>query len=605
MSAQKPVLIYDGDCGFCKLWIARWKQLAANKVDYAPYQEVASQFPQIPEDDFRKSVQFVDADATISKGAKAVFRSLTYANKKWMLWCYENMPGFAAISEWFYRIVAKHRPFFFSITRFFWGEKLPPYTYAVSSWIFLRAVALIYLIAFLSLDVQVKGLIGSHGILPAKDFLDYAYQKIGSRAYTVVPTIFWLKSTDLFLQIVCWSGVVFSVLLFIGFAQPLMLLLLWMLYLSLSSVCRDFLSFQWDVLLLETGFLAIFLSPLRIFSWRFSQPTGLILFLQRWLLFRLMFSSGVAKLLSGDTTWRNLTALNYHYETQPLPTWIGWYFNHLPQSFHKASVVMMFVIELILPFLIFAPRRIRMISFCGMIALQILILLTGNYAFFNLLTISLCILLLDDAFYSAKVRENFKIAKLQWPKLIIVPVFIFLLIASLIQMSGTMRSDVMPYSMLRWFEYAEPFRTVNRYGLFAVMTTSRPEIIVEGSEDQIEWKAYEFKYKPGDLKRKPSFVEPHQPRLDWQMWFAALGNYQENPWFISFCQKLLEGSPDVLELLAKNPFPSKPPHYLRAMVYQYHFTDLKTKSEQGVWWKRDIQGSYLPVLWLNDKSNQP
>jgi lipase maturation factor 1 len=598
MSPKKPLLIYDGDCGFCKLWISRWKQLTADKVDYAPYQEVASQFPQIPAEDFRKSVQFVDQDGSVTKGAKAVFQSLRYANKKWMLWCYENIPGVAPISEWFYQLVAKHRPFFFSITRFLWGNNLEPSTYVVSSWIFLRALALIYLIAFLSMEVQVKGLIGSHGILPAKAFLDYAYQRVGSHAYTIVPTIFWMQSSDFFLQFVCWSGVVFSLLLFIGFAQPLMLLLLWMFYLSLSSVCRDFLSFQWDVLLLETGFLAIFMSPLRIFSLRFSQPTGLILFLQRWLLFRLMFSSGIAKLLSGDSTWRNLIALNYHYETQPLPTWIGWYFNHLPQSFHKASVVMMFIIELLLPFLIFAPRRLRMLSFYGMIALQVLILLTGNYAFFNLLTMCLCLLLLDDAFYSVKLREKFRTAKLHWPKLVVVPLFIFLLFASLIQMSITLDSEVMPYSMLRPFEYVEPFRTINRYGLFAVMTTSRAEIIIEGSDDQIDWKPFEFKYKPGDLKRRPAFVQPHQPRLDWQMWFAALGNYQQNPWFISLCQKLLEGSPDVIALLAKNPFPSKPPHYLRAMVYQYHFTDLETKSQKGLWWQRDIQGSYCPVLWL-------
>ena len=598
MSAKKPILIYDGDCGFCKLWIARWKQLTADKVDYAPYQEVAAHFPQVPEDDFRKSVQFIDADGTITKAAEAVFRSLKYANKNWMLWCSENIPGFASISEWFYQIVASHRPFFFSITKFLWGENLERSTYFISSWIFLRALAVIYLIAFLSLEVQVKGLIGSNGILPAKTFLEYAYQKLGSHAFTVVPSIFWWHSSDFFLQLVCWSGVLFSIMLLIGFAQPLMLFLLWMLYLSLSAVCRDFLSFQWDVLLLEAGFLAIFMSPLRIISTRYSQSVGPIIFLQRWLLFRLMFSSGIAKLLSGDPTWRNLTALNYHYETQPLPTWIGWYFYHLPHSFQKASVVVMFVIEILLPFLIFTPRRIRIFCFYGLVALQVLILLTGNYAFFNLLAICLCLFLLDDAFYSAKFREKIKIAKLKWPRIVIIPVFIFLLIASLIQMSITLRSEVLPYSMLRFYEYIEPFRTVNRYGLFAVMTTSRPEIIVEGSDDQINWKEYEFKYKPGDLKRKPSFVEPHQPRLDWQMWFAALGNYQQNPWFISFCQRLLEGSPDVLSLLAKNPFPSKPPRYLRAMVYQYHFTDLKTKSQQGFWWKRDIEGSYCPVLWL-------
>ncbi|HEY7160633.1 MAG TPA: DCC1-like thiol-disulfide oxidoreductase family protein, partial [Acidobacteriota bacterium] len=228
--SKKPLLIYDGDCGFCKLWIARWKQLTSDKIDYAPSQEVSSQFPEISEDDFRRSVQFVDADGTISKGAEAVLRSLSYANKNWMLWCYKNIPGFAAISEWFYQFVARHRPLFFSITRFLWGENLAPSTYVVSSWIFLRALALIYLIAFLSLEVQVKGLIGSNGILPAKAFLDYAFQKIGTQAYTVVPTIFWLQSSDFFLQSICWIGVLCSALLFIGFAQPIMLLLLWMLY---------------------------------------------------------------------------------------------------------------------------------------------------------------------------------------------------------------------------------------------------------------------------------------------------------------------------------------------------------------------------------------
>jgi lipase maturation factor 1 len=595
-----PILIYDGDCGFCKLWISRWKQLTGDKVEYAPYQEAGSRFPQIPAEDFQKSVQFVDADGTIYKGAEAVFRSLRYGNKRWPLWCYENIPGFAATSEWFYQLVARHRPFFFSITRFLWGNNVEHATYIVSSWIFLRVLALIYLVAFFSLEFQIKGLVGSNGILPAKTFLDYAYQKLGSHAYTIVPTIFWLQSSDFFLQFACWIGVLISLFALIGIVQPVMFFLLWMLYLSFSAVCRDFLSFQWDVLLLEIGFLAIFMSPLQIISQRSSQPSGPVLFLLRWLLFRLVFSSGVVKLLSGDLTWRNLTALNFHYETQPLPTWIGWYFHQLPQSFDKASVVVMFVIELLLPFLIFTPRRLRTFCFYGMVVFQVLILLTGNYAFFNLLTICLCILLLDDAFYSAKLREKLAKAKLLWPKFVIVPLFIFVLLASLIQMSITLRSQILPYSMLRFYEYIEPCRTINRYGLFAVMTTSRPEIIIEGSDDQADWKQYEFKYKPGDLRRKPSFVEPHQPRLDWQMWFAALGNYQQNPWFISFCQRLLEGSPDVLSLMTKNPFPSRPPRYLRAMVYQYHFTDLKTKSQQGLWWKRDIEGTYCPVLSLRE-----
>ncbi len=399
-------------------------------------------------------------------------------------------------------------------------------------------------------------------------------------------------------------------LLLFGIAQPLMLLLLWISYLSLSSICRDFLSFQWDVLLLEAGFLAIFLSPLRIISRGFSHPDRAILFLQRWLLFRLVFSSGIVKLLSGDPTWRNLTALNYHYETQPLPTWIGWYAHQLPEWCQKTSVVVMFVVELLVPFLVFCPRRLRILGFYILVVFQILILLTGNYCFFNILTISLCILLLDDTVHPMKLREKFQKWKQQeqttrvksWPRWVIVSLIIFVLIASPLQMSITLRLRMnLPLSVIQFYRYLEPFRAINRYGLFAVMTASRPEIIVEGSNDETHWIAYEFKYKPGDLKRKPAFVVPHQPRLDWQMWFAALGDYQENSWFISFCQRLLEGSPDVLSLMAKNPFPSKPPRYLRAMVYQYHFTDLKTKSQEGVWWKREIEGSYCPVLWLGSE----
>jgi lipase maturation factor 1 len=608
-SGTKPIVIFDGDCGFCKLWISRWKKLTGDRVEYAPYQEVSSLFPQIPEENFRKSVQFVEPDGSIYSGAEAVFRALASAGQKsLLLWFYQNVPGFSAVAERFYRLVADHRSMFLVLTKILWGKNLDPPTYSLSSWLFLRLLALIYLIAFVSLGVQIEGLIGSNGILPVTSFLDFVHQRVGIQGYWLVPTICWLQSSDFFLKILCGSGAFLSVLLLIGIAPPLVLLFLWILYLSLCAVGRDFLAFQWDILLLEAGFLAIFLNPLQIRSRSpaTSPPTAGIAFLFRWLLFRLVFSSGITKLLSHDPTWRNLTALNYHYETQPLPTWIGWYAHQLPPWFQKISVIVLFAVEVFVPFLIFFPRRLRTAGFYFLVIFQILILLTGNYCFFNILTIALCFLLIDDSSWPArlhmkflKVSESTPVKRNRWPRWIIIPLGVCLFLFSLIQMSITLDlADHLPQSALRFDRVLEPFRTINRYGLFAVMTTSRTEIILEGSNDGTHWTAYEFKYKPGDLKREPSFVAPHQPRLDWQMWFAALGTYEDNPWFIPFCRKLLEGSPEVLALMAKNPFPSKPPHYLRAMVYQYHFTDLKTKSKTGDWWKREIQGSYCPVMWL-------
>ena len=331
-----------------------------------------------------------------------------------------------------------------------------------------------------------------------------------------------------------------------------------------------------------------------------------------------MFESGLVKLVSHDPTWRNLTALNFHYETQPLPTWIGWYAHQLPEQFQKASTVAMFVIELFVPFLIFAPRRIRLFAASALALLQVLIFLTGNYCFFNLLTLALCLLLLDDAALSwvlpSKLRA-FVLSRVEsapkgtevpaaerwrWPAAVTIPVACITIGLSLLQMSAmSSRQLMLPAPIIAAYQWFAPFRTFNHYGLFAVMTTSRPEIIIEGSNDGVTWAEYEFKYKPGDLKRRPRFVEPHQPRLDWQMWFAALGTYQRNPWLVNFCFRLLEGSPDVLKLLGRNPFPAAPPRYVRAQLYDYHFTDLATRRKTGDWWRRELKGEYLPVLSLN------
>jgi hypothetical protein len=600
-------------------------------------------------------VQLVEPDGCVYGGAEAVFRALAQnPHERWLLDWYEHSPVFAHASEWGYRVVARHRTFFSALTRLGWGRHVDPPTHNLVRWAFLRALGVIYLIAFVSLWVQIIGLVGSDGILPAKLAMDSMRQTadtqhLGLDRYHLVPTLCWFKASDGFLNLQCAAGATLAVLLIFGFAPAPCLFLLWLIYLSLATACREFLSFQWDNLLLETGFLAIFLAPLQLWprSSRTRPPSRLVLWLLRWLLFKLMFQSGCVKLLSGDPAWRNLTALAFHYETQPLPTWIGWYAHQLPVWAQKASAAAMFGIELFVPFLIFAPRRPRQFACLVLVFFQALIFLTGNYCFFNLLTIALCLLLLDDAALKALLPSRVRsllfpekaerngtqwnaslpdargsqtsspghaspaplpspqpsapspLKPRRWPVQITVPLACIAIATSLMQFSAMFRSPIpWPRPMLAVYAWLEPFRTFNSYGLFAVMTTSRPEIVIEGSNDGVGWLAYEFKYKPGDVKRRPMFVAPHQPRLDWQMWFAALGSYRQNPWLVNFCLHLLEGSRPVLALLENNPFPQAPPRYIRAVMYDYRFTDFATRRETGAWWHRQEQGLYLPRLSL-------
>jgi hypothetical protein len=509
-----------------------------------------------------------------------------------------------------------------------------PSPHFLSRWLFLRLLGLVYFIAFASLGVQVSGLIGSRGILPAANFLQAVHAQFGSESYYLLPTLFWFNASDTALNLICGVGVLLSLLLVAGIAPGPMLLLLWAFYLSLTVAGQDFLAFQWDNLLLETGFLAIFFAPWQLWPKLSTEslPAPVWLWLLRWLVFKLMFSSGVVKLLSGDPTWRDLTALTYHYETQPLPAWTSWYAHQLPVWFQKSSVVGMFVIELIVPFLIFASRRLRLLACIVLVGLQLLIILTGNYAFFNWLAIVLCLLLLDDALLRRLLpgRWNIKFAapettdhrsnglnrflSLLYPldptnprpnlfsrskQIILLALAVIIFLISSAQMLRMFLP--LPQPIRQVLAWVAPFRTFNNYGLFAVMTTTRPEIVIEGSNDGETWQAYEFKWKPGDSMRRPTFVAPHQPRLDWQMWFAALDTYQNNPWLINFMLRLLEGSPEVLALLGHNPFPDAPPRHIRAMLYLYHFTDFITAQPNGAWWQREQRLQYAPVLTLPDQ----
>ncbi|MDE2236732.1 MAG: lipase maturation factor family protein, partial [Elusimicrobia bacterium] len=355
--------------------------------------------------------------------------------------------------------------------------------------------------------------------------------------------------------------------------------------------------YQWDMLLVEATFLAVLSAP-----WRWKpelsrwKPPASGVWLTRLLLFRLVFESGCVKLMSGDPSWRSLSALVYHYQTQPLPTWPAWYAHLLPLWAQKLSCALMFAVELGAPWLIWLPRRARLLGGALIAGLMALIAATGNYCFFNALTVLLCLSLVDDQTLGSWASRlipppEAEAAPRRWAR----PLFALLALMALLQVSGFSGALRPPRALEELLSPLAPLRLVNGYGLFAVMTTERLEIEIEGSRDGRRWRPYRFKWKPDDPARRPRFVEPFQPRLDWQMWFAALGSCRENPWFVSLLVRLLQGSPPVLSLLGENPFPKRPPRYVRSTLYRYRFTE----PGQSGWWLRRKLGPYCPTLSLS------
>lgn len=464
----------------------------------------------------------------------------------------------------------------------------PEATFVVSQWIFIKLLALSFLVAFWSLFVQIKGLYGSKGIIPLREIFKGIKKGTGFSHYYYTPSIFWISTSDAMLRWTAIAGMAGSLLVLGGIAVPWILLLLCFLYLSYVSVCIYFLSFQWDILLLEVGF-AGFLFSLQ------TPPLPIAVFLMWMILFRFMFSSGVVKFLLGSQEWRNLSAMEYHYETQPIPNRMAYYFHHQPKIVAQFSTVVIFLVEIVLPFFIFTTAELRFFAFIIMGLFQLLIMFTGNFAFFNLLTLALCFPLVDDRYFAW--------AKDYLPIYTSAPALATSFFVSIACTSMIVLNFFQLVALFRPLRFVDrilrvinPFYLVNRYGLFSYMTTHRYEIIVEGSNDGENWKVYEFKWKPGDLKSPPRQVAPHQPRLDWQMWFAALGQARQNPWFIRFVDCLLEGSPEVLKLLKHNPFPEEPPKYIRAQLYDYHFTSNDVRKKTGEWWQRRYLGVYFPPV---------
>ena len=598
-ASARPQLLYDGDCGFCAYWAHYWQKLTGDSVEYRPYQQVLTQYPTISEAEFQRAVQFIAPGGRRASGAEASFLTLAHApGKGFWLALYRYLPGFAPVSELAYAFIAKRRPAFFRMSLMLWGRNHEPPRYELVSFLFLRLFGLITLCAFVSFAVQAQGLIGSRGILPLSELVDALVPRLGLTRFVLMPMVFWLNDSDLAIQAVCWGGAALSLMLVLNLLPRLSLVLIYALYLSLLYAGQTFMTFQWDTFLLETAIAALLMT--------FSPTTGV--WLARWLLFRFMFMSGVVKLISGDPNWRNLSALSYHFLTQPLPTPLAWYAASLPAQVLKAATGAMFLVELVLPFLIFCPRRLRFAAAFGILTLQSSILLTGNYNWFNLQTMLLCLPLIDDAALGrilplrllafARARANAR-APRRAVTIVVNAVALLMVALSLVQMDERFGGSP-PEAAQAIDDAFEPFHIVSPYGLFAVMTTTRNEIIVEGSDDGVQWREYEFRYKPGDVNRRPQWNIPHQPRLDWQMWFAALDDPQRLPWFSRFLERLLENEPSVTALLEKNPFPDKPPTYVRAEFYDYTFAGADHHAA-GRWWNRRLAGLYFPEAHLKTK----
>jgi len=535
-----------------------------------------------------------------------------------------------------------------SLVRWLFDSRNGPSDRFLSRWIFLRALGVIYFSAFFSLVSQVRGLIGPEGILPASEYLKSVAEQLGHARYWYVPSVLWLSSGSHMLVGLCWVGMAAAVLVVFNIWPRGMLTICFVCFLSFVSAAGDFSGYQSDGMLLEAGFLSLFLAP-GGFRPGFGEtwpPVRAALYLLLWEWFRIYFESGVAKIAGGDPEWRNFTALDEYYQNGPLPTWIGWYAQHFPHWFHTATTFFTLALELVLIWAAFLPRPFRIALFFIVTPWQIAIILTANYTFLNYLVLILAFLLLDDRFLMRFVPTKWKQSLLGCPiALPTEPAPVAADQLSILAPSSSPSTGEVPASknaprdpwqsirfclaplrvvltavLLMWIFYAstaqmvwmigpaplptspvtllDPLRIANRYGLFAVMTRGRYEIEFQGSNDGQTWIAYPFRHKPQELDKPPRIYAPYQPRLDWNLWFASLGEWRDNPMVLRTQRRLLSNDTDVLALFATNPFPQGPPRQVRAVLWQYWFTSMAEKREHGLWWRRELLGLYAPAIQL-------
>jgi hypothetical protein len=484
-------------------------------------------------------------------------------------------------------------------------------TYFLTRFVLLRWLGLVYLFGFLAAAQQAAPLFGPHGLLPADSFFARVSEVAGSRAegFCLLPSLFWFDSSDAALAVCGWLGVALSLVVVCGFANAPLLLVLWALYLSFIHAGQLWYSYGWEIQLVETGLLATFLCPtwdMNPFSRR--PPPMVVLWLFRWLIFRIMLGAGLIK-LRGDPCWRELTCLYHHYETQPIPNPFSWWLHFQPHWFHQLGALWNHLIELVVPWFAFGPRRVRHVAGVLLTSFQVCLILSGNLSFFNWLTIVPCLACFDDSF---------------WPVLRLLPRRIIQRAASVAMTAAPSRGQhlaALAYAAIVALLSLGPvgnmlssrqamntsfdrLHLVNTYGAFGSVGEVRNEIVFEGTRDPAPgtntvWREYEFPAKPGDPMRRPPIIAPYQPRLDWQIWFAAMASPNEYPWTVHFVWKLLHNDAPTLSLLANNPFPEAPPRFIRASFYRYEFAP---SGSGKAWWKRTREGLWLPPLSADNPS---
>jgi hypothetical protein len=482
----------------------------------------------------------------------------------------------------------------------------PPASLRITRFLVLRLLGLVYFFAFLGAARQLVPLVGEHGLEPATDFV--ARIDAAGRSFFALPSLFrdaLFGASDGTLVFAATLGVVVSALVLVGFATAPALALLWALYLSIVHVGQTFYGYGWEMQLCETGFLAIFLVGLDARPFPARPPPASVVWLYRWLAFRIMLGAGLIK-WRGDPCWHELTCLDWHFETQPVPNPLSPWFHALPHGAHAAGVVFNHVCELVLPFCLFGPRRLRHVAATLMIAFQLTLIVSGNLAFLNWLTIIPLLACFDDRFWSWLAPRRVRAWLERRPALpaptrahtvaaaVLVAVVAFLSIdpvANLFSKRQRMNASF------------EPFELVNTYGAFGSVGDRRFELVIEGTLAQAaddpaaEWRAYEFPCKPGDPTRRPCVLGPYHHRLDWQMWFAAMGPIEDEPWTMRLVWKLLHADAATLTRFARDPFGGRPPRWIRIRFYRYHLAP----PGSGVWWTRELEGDWLPPVSADDE----
>jgi hypothetical protein len=546
----------------------------------------------------RRASVLVEPGGRKSDGADAVFRLFRRVPGLRFTGMLGLLPIVRQVAALVYRFVARHRVTFARLDRVFLGRREAAPSTTLVRWVYLRALGVLSLAAFLSLERQLPGLFFERGVRPLSRLIETAHTQGQLHLWPRYPSLLWLGASDHRQRQLVRLGKLSSAALALNIWPRGASAAIGTIYLSFVSLGDPFMSLQWDALLIENALHAVLLAPagLRPGLGR-GRPPASVTWLMRWLAFRLHFESGIAKLRSGDLSWRRATACSSYYETAPLPTRAGWFAHHLPRWFHAFSSRAVLVLETFSPSLGLLTRRMRRWGFGQLAFLQGLILATGNYGFFNLLSLADLLWFLDDedllpgwARRQRPLQESLPARGLAAAG----GAAVFALSAAMLL--SRLRRRPLPREVERVLHRVMPFQCINPYGLFAVMTTSRPEIVVEGSSDGANWRPYELRWKPGDPRKAPRFIVPHMPRLDWLFWFAAL----ESPptWFYSFLTRLLQGSPEVLALLAQNPFPDRPPRFVRARLYDYRMASLVEHRASGAWWTRHCLGTYVSPLLL-------